>query len=177
MTKYVICAQDMMVMINDRHKRFPDYTPAPSKDINYFRFDTETNSGQIEYLDRGTQHEPITSIPDEFQAIIDHAEADHAEEERLNALPYYEKEGYDNWDRVRRERNSFLYYLDQYIIPKDYPYNDGEKENLISFRKKLRDIPTDHASSEPKNIRFTPELNIEIDGVTTELHERWKENA
>ena len=65
----------------------------------------------------------------------------------------------------------------QYIIPKDYPYNDGEKENLISFRKKLRDIPTDHASSEPKNIRFTPELNIEIDGVTTELHERWKENA
>ena len=62
-------------------------------------------------------------------------------------------------------------------FPKDYPYNAGEKENLISFRKKLRDIPTDHASSEPKNIRFTPELNIEIDGVTTELHERWKENA
>jgi len=177
MTKYQICVPDMAVTIDDRTKRFPDYTPAPSADINVFRFDTETNSGEIEYLDNGTPHEVLTSIPDNFQAFIDHAEADYVEEQRINALPYYERDGYDNWDRVRSERNSFIRYLDQYITAKDFPFQAGEKEHLIEFRKKLRDIPQDHASSEPKNIRFTPELNIEIDGVITELQERFKENA
>lgn len=174
MTKYSICPQDMMVGINGKIKEFPNFTPAPSKDINMFRFDTETNTGEIEYLDVGTPHKVITSIPSEFQAVIDHAEADLAEEERLNALPYYEKPGYDTWERVRRDRNAFLRYLDQFLIPKDRPLNTEQKQNLISFRQKLRDIPTEHANSNPKNIRVTENLDLEIDGVTTPLDQNLK---
>ena len=177
MTKYSICAQDMTVSIDNRSKQFTDYTPTLNKDINYLRFDTETNTGEIEYLDVGTPNQIITSIPEDFQALINHAEANLAEEDRINALPYYEKPGYNTCERVKSERNAFIRYLDQYVIAKDYPYNAGEKENLIAFRQKLRNIPSEHASSSPENIRFTPELNIEIDGVVTELHSRFKENA
>ena len=174
MTKYSICPQDMMVGINDKVKEFPDFTPAPSKDINMFRFDTETNTGEIEYLDVGTPHKAITSIPSEFQVLIDHAEADLAEQEILEALPYYEKPGYDTWERVRSERNGFLRYLDRFLIPKDRPLSIEEKQNLISFRQKLRDIPTEHANSNPKNIRITENFDLEIDGVTIPLNQNLK---
>ena len=163
MTKYIILPSDKLVQINNSSKVFEDESLNWPSNIQCWRFDTETNTGEIEYVSNEIFNEDITSISSEMQTIIDFAEENKAEENRIAALPYYEKPGYDSWDRVRRERNSFLKYLDKFLVAKDWPYPN--KTELLAFREALRNVPQTYNSSEPQNVRFTPELNIEVDGA------------
>lgn len=48
-------------------------------------------------------------------------------------------------------------------MAKDWPYPN--KTELLAFREALRNVPQTYNSSEPQNVRFTPELNIEVDGA------------
>lgn len=41
---------------------------------------------------------------------------------------------------IRKERDSLLYATDKYII-EDYPISEEDKEKIIEYRQKLRDIP------------------------------------
>lgn len=173
MTKYVIFPSDKFVQIDNSSKHFEEASLNWPLNIHCWRFDTETNTGEIEYVDNTIPNENINSISSDIQTIVNHAEEDKAENERIEALPYYEKPGYNSWDRVREERNRFLQYLDKFLTAKDWPMNN--KSDLLTFRQALRDVPETYASSQPENVRFTPELNIEVDGtVVNTLPENFK---
>tara|TARA_A100001391_G_scaffold109771_1_gene73752 strand:+ start:335 stop:826 length:492 start_codon:yes stop_codon:yes gene_type:complete len=122
-------------------------------DVHAIQIDDENNLNEVELANGGTREatqEEINLISERFEKV----------EEDLQK----EKDDYFNsWDRVKRERNSWLYKTDT-IMVEDFPVSSSFKENIKSYRNSLRDLPNTYSSTEPKTITFDENGNVSVNG-------------
>lgn len=122
-------------------------------EVHAIQIDDENNLNEVELANGGTREatqEEINLISERFEKV----------EEDLQK----EKDDYFNsWDRVKRERNSWLYKTDT-IMVEDFPVSSSFKENIKSYRNSLRDLPNTYSSTEPKTITFDENGNVSVNG-------------
>lgn len=75
--KYTIIPEDSIVLIDGAGKIF-DFAELIDANIHAVQFESDTNTGEVEYKGHIPQNEAITDI-DDFQPIIDAYEAIGAE--------------------------------------------------------------------------------------------------
>tara|TARA_A100001515_G_C4561554_1_gene206780 strand:+ start:170 stop:661 length:492 start_codon:yes stop_codon:yes gene_type:complete len=122
-------------------------------EVHAIQIDDENNLNEVELTNGETREatqEEINLISERFEKV----------EEDLQK----EKDDYFNsWDRVKRERNSWLYKTDT-IMVEDFPVSSSFKENIKSYRNSLRDLPNTYSSTEPKTITFDENGNVSVNG-------------
>ena len=71
-----------------------------------------------------------------------------------------------SWDKVRNQRNYQLLESDAYMVS-DYPINTSKKNEFITYRSSLRDIPETYSSENPSNIKINDETGeVKVNGST-----------
>lgn len=121
-------------------------------EVHAIQIDDENNLNEVELTNGGTREatqEEINLINERFQKV---------EED----LQKEEEDYFNSWNRVKTERNSWLYKTDIIMI-EDFPGSTSFKENIKSYRNSLRDLPNTYSSNEPKTITFDENGNVSVD--------------
>ena len=127
-----------------------DYSSNIASNISAVQFETDTNTGHIEYND-GTPNLDITSLPADVQALVDSHATKKVEiaEEIQNA----ENTRDVDIDELREIRNHMLIESD-WTHTTDSPLSDSDKTAWATYRQELRDMTNDYTTTQYNLITF-----------------------
>lgn len=127
--------------------------------INAFQIDTEAGTSDVE-LNDGTHRVATQSEIDALSAKYDAVDSDLTDQE--NAF-------LNSWENIRGARDYWLEKTDWSVLP-DSPLSETEKNNYITYRQSLRDIPTTYSSEQPRDIEFDGNGNVSLNNITVISH-------
>ena len=113
-----------------------DYSSIHAIQINDSSGEVEPISGE----NRSATEEEIKAVKDKYDA--------------LKKVKEDEKTAWQNsWNRVRQTRNHLLLDTD-WTVMSDSPLSSDKKQEYITYRNNLRDIPQTYSSNNAKDIEF-----------------------
>jgi len=113
-----------------------DYSSIHAIQINDSSGEVEPTSGE----NRSATEEEIKAVKDKYDAL------NKAKEDA-------ETSWQNNWDRVRLARNHLLLDTD-WTVMTDSPLSNDKKQEYITYRSNLRNIPQTYSSNNAKDIEF-----------------------
>lgn len=126
--------------------------------INAFQIDTDGTS-DVELKD-GTHRTPTQAEIDALSNKYDTVHSDLTDQE--NAF-------LNSWDNIRGARDYWLQKTDWSVLT-DSPLSETEKNNYITYRQSLRDIPSTYSSEQPRDIEFDANGSVSLNSVTVITH-------
>jgi hypothetical protein len=130
--------------------------------VHAFRIDTENTSyaempdctkTSVTQSQIDTLHNKWTELK---TAADNNAAAEQAKIDTYNA----------SWERVRNQRNNLLLESDACMIS-DYPINEEKRNEFVTYRSSLRNIPETYSSEDPSNIVINDETGeVKVNGAT-----------
>ena len=120
----------------------------------------------IQIIDNSGEVEPVsgdnrTATAEEIKAVQDKWTALKTANDK--AISDAETAWQNNWDRVRGERTQLLTETDWTVMP-DSPLASDKKQEYITYRSNLRNIPQTYSSNDAKDITFD-NGNVSVGGA------------
>ena len=113
-----------------------DYSSIHAIQINDSSGEVEPTSGE----NRSATEEEIKAVKDKYDALK------KVKEDAETAWQ-------NNWNRVRQARNHLLLDTD-WTVMSDSPLSNDKKQEYITYRNNLRNIPQTYSSNNAKDIEF-----------------------
>jgi len=156
MTHYSLIVSDKMIVKDGVGYQIPsddtwinDYSDIHAIQVN-------DSSGEVEPVSGNNR----TATAEEIKAVQDKWTALKTANDK--AISDAQTAWQNNWDRVREERTQLLTETDWTVMP-DSPLASDKKQEYITYRSNLRNIPQTYSSNDAKDITFD-NGNVSVSG-------------